>query len=467
MKRSHTYLALLLFGAVLLNALPFHRDEDPDPDDTKMVKAIFDYVLVKGESYQLLDHLCNQIGPRLSGSDGAARAVEWGKKVMEEDGFDRVYLQEVMVPHWERGGQEIAKIMLKGGGEDPLNVLAIGGSVATDPDGLTAEVVEVQSLDEVAELGEEKIKGKIVFYNRAFDQRNINTGASYGGAVDQRVAGPSQAAKYGALGVVIRSVSSSFDDEPHTGTLRYKDDVARIPAAALGVQSAMRLTAALHKNRSLKLYLNMSCRWLPDVKSYNVVGELTGSEHPDEIILVGGHLDSWDVAQGAHDDGAGSVQSIGVLRTLQQLNYKPKHTIRAVLFMNEENGSRGGKKYAELAGKNNEKHIIAIETDAGGFVPRGFGVTASDATLAKMRSWLPHFDINTISYINKGGGGADIRPLNAMYGVPTVGLRTDSQRYFYIHHSRLDVFSAVYRRELELGTGALAALIYLVDKNGL
>jgi len=465
MIRSLAY-ALLMLGAMFVHAAPIQDDGAPDPGDVKMIKAIFDHVLVQGESYQMLDHLCNKIGPRLSGSEGAARAVEWAQQVMHDAGFDRVTLQEVMVPHWERGGKEVATI-LGDGGEDPLTVLAIGGSVGTDPDGLTAEVVEVQSLDEVAELGEDRIGGKIVFYNRAFDQRNINTGASYGGAVDQRVGGPSQAAKYGAVGVVIRSVSSSFDDAPHTGTLRYKEGVPRIPAAALGVQSALRLTAALEKNPSLKLYLNMSCRWLPDVKSYNVVGELSGSDHPDEIILVGGHLDSWDVAQGAHDDGAGSVQSIGVLRTLQALNYKPKHTIRAVLFMNEENGTRGGQKYAKLAGENKEKHIIAIETDSGGFVPRGFSVTAPESTLAKMRSWLPYFDKNTISYISKGGGGADIRPLNAMYGVPTVGLRTDSQRYFDIHHSRRDVFSAVDRRELELGTGSLTALIYLIDRNGL
>ncbi len=468
MRRSLALSALALVSIISITFLTAGSDQDLDPDDAKMVRSIFEEVLVNGETYPLLDHLANKIGPRLSGSEGAARAILWTRQVMEEYGFDRVFLQEVMVPHWERGEKEVCKIVASTGGDDlDLSVLALGGSVATPADGLTAEVIAVESLDEVAELGREKIAGKIVFYNRPFDQRSVNTGAAYGGAVDQRLRGASRAAEYGAVGVVIRSVTSSFDDTPHTGTLVYQEGIAKIPAAALGVVSANKLAERLQADASARLHLHMTCRWLPDAKSYNVVGEFTGSEYPEQFILVGGHLDSWDVGQGAHDDGAGSMQSIAALRTLQKLNYKPRHTLRTVLFMNEENGTGGGRKYAELAERNQENHVIAIESDAGGFVPRGFGVTAGETIIAKMRSWLPHFDRDTISYISKGGGGVDIRPLNSSLGVPIVGLITDSQRAFHVHHSVNDVFTAVDRRELELGTGALAALIYLVDKNGL
>lgn len=453
---------------ILLPALLLARDKsDLNSRDAEMVKAIFDEVLVSGETYHLLDHLCNRIGTRLSGSEGAAKAVQWSKGVMEDFGFDRVFLQEVMVPHWKRGDVAVATVNVpEPDAPAQLSVIAIGGSVATPPEGLSAPVVEVQSLDEVAELGEERIRGKIVFYNRAFEQRNIATFASYGGAVEQRVRGASQAAKYGAVAVVIRSVTSAFDDVPHTGTLVYADDTPRIPAAALGYQSADRLTAVLHQNPDARLFLHLNCKWLPEVKSYNVVGEITGAEHPEQIILVGGHLDSWDVGQGAHDDGAGSMHAVTAVRTLQKVGYRPRHTLRVVLFMNEENGLRGGRMYAQLAVKNEEHHLVAIESDAGGFTPRGFRVSAPDSVIEKMRSYLPYFDINTITYVQKGGSGADIGPLHKVLGTPAVGFVPDSQRYFDVHHSSHDTFSAVNRRELELGTGCIATLVYFIDKYG-
>ena len=463
-----TFYLSLLFFLVVCQLLGASDKEKQNSDDAKMVDAIFDNVLTRGDTYKLLDNLCNQIGTRLSGSAGAAKAVAWSKQVMEGYDFDRVFLQDVMVPHWVRGSEAVAVAKNVPGSENVnLSVIAIGGSVATPANGLTAEVIEVQSLDDVARLGENKVKGRIVFYNRPFEQRNIRTFESYSGAVDQRVRGASQAAKFGAVAIVIRSVTSAFDDVPHTGTLVYADSIARIPAAALGVQSADKLTRILHHQGKVDLFLKMDCKWLPDAPSYNVVGELRGNEFPDEIIVVGGHLDSWDVGQGAHDDGAGSMQSISALRTLQNLGYHPKHTIRAVLFMNEENGLRGGKKYAELAVKNDEKYIAAMESDAGGFTPRGFGVTAPDSIVAKIQSWQPYFDKNIISYIKQGGGGADVGPLHRAFGTPVIGFIPDSQRYFDVHHSENDRFSAVNRRELELGTGAIAALIYFIDKYGL
>lgn len=436
----------------------------PDPIDVRMVEDIFKDCLENGETYSMLEHLCLKIGPRLSGSAEAESALNWTADMMNQFGYDSVYMQDVMVPNWKRGEAEVCRIV---GERNDLAVLAIGGSVATPVGGITSEVIEVQSLDEVDELGE-KVKGKIVFYNRAFDQRNISTGAGYGGAVDQRVHGASRAAKYGAVAIIIRSISSGFDDVPHTGTLTYADDVARIPAAALGVISADRLTKALAEEHSVELLLDMSCEWKEDALSHNVIGEIRGSEYPDKVIVVGGHMDSWDVGHGAHDDGSGCMQSINVIQTLKRMGIKPRHTIRAVMFINEENGTAGGKKYAELAKANDtETHLLAIETDAGGFVPRGFGLSGSPEQLQKWRSWLPLFNQNVISYINNGGGGVDIRPLNKETGTPIAGLITDTQRMFDLHHSANDTFDKVNRRELELGTASLTALIYLVDKYGM
>ena len=434
-------------------------------EDVKVIKGIYDESLTSRDTYKLLDHLCNKIGHRLSGSIGASKAVEWTEMIMNSYSFDKIYKQDLFVPNWKRGDKEEVKII--GQKDEELNVLALGMSVSTPKKGISAKVVEVQGIEDIEILGRDKIKGKIVFFNRPTDQRLISTGSAYGGAVDQRTAGPTEAAKYGAVAVVIRSIGTAFDDVPHTGVTRYVEGIKKIPAAALGVKSADKLTLALKNNPNVKLFIKMNCETLEDAPSHNVVGELIGNEFPNEIITIGGHLDSWDVGQGAHDDGAGCMQSIQVLRLFQKLGIKPKRTIRAVMFMNEENGTRGGLKYAELAKKNNENHLIALESDAGAFTPRGFGVTAETSTIKKFRSWLPYFDRNTISYFKKGGGGVDINPLNRLLGTPTIGFIPDSQRMFDIHHSDNDSFDSVHPRELELGTASIASLIYLIDKYGL
>ena len=436
-----------------------------DKEDVKVIKGIYDESLTSRDTYKLLDHLCNKIGHRLSGSIGASKAVEWTEMIMNSYSFDKIYKQDLFVPNWKRGDKEEVRII--GHKDEKLNVLALGMSVSTPKKGISAKVVEVQGIEDIEVLGRDKIKGKIVFFNRPTDQRLISTGSAYGGAVDQRTAGPAEAAKYGAVAVVIRSIGTAFDDVPHTGVTRYVEGIKKIPAAALGVKSADKLTLALKNNPNVKLFIKMNCETLEDAPSHNVVGELIGNEFPNEIITIGGHLDSWDVGQGAHDDGAGCMQSIQVLRLFQKLGIKPKRTIRAVMFMNEENGTRGGLKYAELAKKNNENHLIALESDAGAFTPRGFGVTAEASTIKKFRSWLPYFDRNTISYFKKGGGGVDINPLNRLLGTPTIGFIPDSQRMFDIHHSDNDSFDSVHPRELELGTASIASLIYLIDKYGL
>lgn len=435
-------------------------------DDNVFIESIFQTCLTEDITYSNLGQLCEKYPGRLTGSTGAAGAVQWTKKLLENYRFDRVYLQEFMGPHWERGEKEQAYFITSGKRID-LSVLALGRSLATPASGITAKVVAVNSMDEVDTLGRENIAGKIVFYNEPFAQKHIHTFSGYSESVIKRSKGPSHAARFGAVAVVVRSVGSATDDYPHTGSLSYAEDAPKIPAAALGYQSANRLIEALKKNPDITLTLKVNSKTFPDEPSHNVIGEVKGSEKPDQIILVGGHLDAWDTGQGAHDDGAGVMQSIGALRVLKKLDYKPKHTLRVVLFMNEENGLKGGKKYADEAVRLKENHLLAIESDAGGFVPRGFTFKGPDSILVKLQSFLPFFPQYTIESILNGGGGADIGPLNKADNTPLLGFAPDSQRYFDFHHSAADVFSAVNRRELELGTASLAAMIYLVDQFGL
>ena len=438
-----------------------------DQETSDVITTFYGDALEFKESYELLRGLSKDVGQRLSGSEGAKKAVLWSKEVMENYGFDTVYLQEVMVPHWERGELEEA-YFYNGKKKINLSILGAGGTVSTPKEGITAEVVEVSSLDEVDELGRENVEGKIVFYNKAFNQRYINQGASYGQTGFQRRSGAVKAAEHGALASVFRSLSSStYEDFPHTGGMSYREGLDSIPHGGLGVLSSEKLSQALKENPRLNLTVKLSGKWFPDALSHNVVGELRGSKSPEKIITVGGHLDSWDVGEGAHDDGAGCVHSIGALRLFQKQNIKPNNTIRAVMFMNEENGLRGGQKYADVAVMDNEQHIAAIESDASGYVPRGFGFSGSDEQHKKIQDWLKYFDKNTISYFSKGGGGADIGPLHRQTGTPMFGLSIDGQKYFEMHHTAKDVFELVNARELELGTASMASLVYLIDKYGL
>ena len=440
--------------------------EPYDQETADVITQFYGDALGERESYNLLRDLSKDIGQRLSGSEGAAKAVLWSKEIMEGYGFDSVFLQEVMVPHWERGTYEEC-FYYEDNKKINLSILGAGGTVSTPFEGVTAEVVEVKSLEEVDVLGREGVEGKIVFYNKAFNQRYINIGTSYGETGFQRRLGAIKAAEYGAVASVFRSLSSSNDDYPHTGSMSYKEGVDSIAHGGLGVLSSVKLSEKIKADPKTKLTVRLSGKWFPDALSHNVIGEIKGSENPDNIILVGGHLDSWDVSEGAHDDGAGCVHSIGALRLFQKQGIKPKNTLRAVMFMNEENGLRGGTQYAENAIKNNEKHIVAIESDASAYIPRGFGFSGSDEQLEKIQDWLKYFDKNTISYFSKGGGGADIGPLHRRTGTPMFGLSIDGQKYFEIHHTAKDVFEAVHPREMELGTASMASLVYLIDKYGL
>lgn len=458
----------LIFTTLIFSLLSCKENTIPfDQETSNIINDFYGDALEHRESYELLRGLSKDVGQRLSGSEGAKNAVIWSKETMENYGFDTVYLQEVMVPHWERGEVEECFFYLNSE-KITLSILGAGGTVATPKEGVTAEVIEVASLDEVDELGRENIEGKIVFYNKAFNQRYINIGASYGQTGFQRRSGAVKAAEYGAVASVFRSLSSStYEDFPHTGGMTYKEGVDSIAHGGLGVLSSQRLSKAIKDNPKLKLTLKLSGKWFPDALSHNVVGELRGIKNPEKIITVGGHLDSWDVGEGAHDDGAGCVHSIGALRLFQKQNIKPNNTLRAVMFMNEENGLRGGQKYAEVAIKDGEQHIAAIESDASGYVPRGFGFSGSDEQHKKIQDWLMYFDKNTISYFSKGGGGADIGPLHRQTGTPMFGLSIDGQKYFEMHHTAKDVFELVNARELELGTASIASLVYLIDQYGL
>ena len=409
-------------------------------------------------AYQMLASLTSQVGPRLSGSEGGAKAVTWTEAKMREIGLKNVRQIPCMVPRWVRGSTEAASIV--GGGK--LSICALGGSVGTPGGGLEAEVIEVQSLREAEELGP-KGRGKIVFFNRPFDASLPSTFAQYGGAVDQRISGASAAAKSGALAVLVRSMTTSSDDEPHTGAVNYADRVQAIPAAALGIQSANRLSRALSRG-VVKVQLALSCYTLPDVASASVAGEIPGSQSPGEVIVLGGHLDSWDLGTGAHDDGAGIAQALEAARLILSSGLKPKRTIRIVAFHNEENGLRGGTSYAEMASGAKETHIAACESDSGGFMPRAFSV--SKPKLDRVRAWESLLRPFGIERFQEGGGGADIAPLGPQ-GTTLFALQPDVQRYFDCHHSRKDTIDKVNPRELEFGAAAMAALAWLISEEGL
>lgn len=430
--------------------------------DSTHIKGLFDTALMQGKSYEWLKDLTGTIGGRLSGSPEAAKAVVWGEKLMKEVGLDSVWLQPVMVPHWVRGEKEVASYKV-GKIKKNVPICALGFSVATPEKGITAEVVEVQSLKEAENLGE-KLRGKIVFFNRPFDNTLINTFKAYGGCVGQRVKGAAICGKFGAKAVIVRSMTNGVDDYPHTGTMSYGNLPKKeyIPAAAISSRAANILSADLKKNPNLQFYFKQSCETLPDAPSFNVVGQITGSETPKNIMVVGGHLDSWDLGDGAHDDGTGIVQSLEVAYLYKKNNIKPKNTLRVVFFMNEENGTRGAKKYAELAKLNNEKHIGGLESDAGGHTPRGFSIDANDKNTATLQSWKKLLAPYGLHDLDKGGSGADISPLKGDE-VTLVGYRPDSQRYFDYHHTSTDTFDKVNKRELALGSASMASILYLMD----
>jgi len=432
------------------------------------IKDIYEETLGNGACHEWLQFLSDSIGGRLAGSDNALRAVDYTYKLLDSmEGMDTVYRQECRVPRWERGDEELVRIHY-GGDSMRLNALALGNSLGTGPQGVSGKIIEVMGLDTLEKLGRKGIEGNIVFFNRPMDDLRINTGYAYGEAVDQRVHGASRASEYGAKAVLVRSMTTRRDDLPHTGVQIYKADIDSIPALAISTNDADRLHDLLEKD-SVRAYIRNHARLLPDTISYNVVAEIRGSVYPDEILLVGGHLDSWDVGGGAHDDGSGCVHSIQVMATLLNLGYRPQRTLRCVMFMNEENGLGGGKKYAEVSNRKGEFHLAAIESDSGGFTPRGFACSAEPEVFPKYLANLQSFDefLDPYDlYLKPGGGGADISPLKSQGGL-LIGFKPDGQRYFDFHHTTADVYANVNERELKLGAAAITSLVYLIDQFGL
>tara|TARA_A100001011_G_scaffold33384_1_gene32004 strand:+ start:1057 stop:2436 length:1380 start_codon:yes stop_codon:yes gene_type:complete len=448
----------------LVVTLSFTLSSQDLNDHKVFIDKVYNEALSNGQSYEWLDYLSNDIGGRLSGSINYDRSVKWGKDELNLIGIDSVWLQPVMIPKWVRGAPEYAHIESSPGNTISVPIAALGGSISTPSIGISANVIEVKSFDELNNIGKDSISGKIIFFNRKMDPTLINTFQSYGGSVNQRTQGAAKAARLGAIGVIVRSMTTTLDDYPHTGSMYY-DGLKlneRIPAAAISTNGAELLSSMLSLNPNIKFFFRQNSKNFPDVLSYNVIGQIDGSERSDEIIVVGGHLDSWDLGDGSHDDGAGIVQSMEVLRILKSLNYKPKRTIRVVLFANEENGLRGGNKYAELAKKNNESHFFALESDAGGFTPRGFSFDTSESEFNALKEFKDLFKEYGADNFIIGGSGADIGPLKDDK-IILAGLRPDPQRYFDYHHAASDTFDKINKRELELGAAAMTALVYLLD----
>ncbi|MDX1365141.1 MAG: M20/M25/M40 family metallo-hydrolase [Arenibacter latericius] len=451
--------------AVLLITIPINAQQ---LNDEKQIGDIYKEALSNGKSYVWLNYLSNQIGARLSGSLQAEKAVGYTKSIMDSLGLDKVWLQAVKVPKWVRGIPEFAYLESGAGFTNNVPIRALGGSVATPMGGIKANVIEVQGIEELEALGKAKIEGKIVFFNKPMDPTIINTFKAYAKVANQRYSGAAEASKYGAVGVIVRSLNLRLDDFPHTGAMSYGNVPLekRIPAAAISTNGAELLSASLKLNPNIKFFFRQNSKNLPDVDSYNVIGEIRGSTYPDEVIVVGAHLDSWDLGDGSHDNGAGVVQSMEVLRLLNETGYKPKRTIRVVLFMNEENGLRGATTYASEVAKKGENHIFALESDSGGFSPRGFSFDTDQSNLEQVLGWKKLFEPYMVHLFEKGFSGADINPLKKD-NIVLAGLRPDSQRYFDHHHSENDTFEHINKRELELGAAAMASLVYLFDTYGI
>ncbi|MFT5284614.1 MAG: carboxypeptidase Q [Planctomycetota bacterium] len=458
-------MSTIFATALLALPLPVFQSEQAIAPEVEAyrstVSAILSEALVNGQTYKKLESLIEVAPHRLSGSPGAAAAVEWARQAMLADGLENVRLEPCMVTHWERGKTERLRVVgppeLAG---VELPILALGGSIATAEHGLIAEVIEVQNFEELRALGD-KAKGKIVFFNRPMDATLLSTFPAYGGAVGQRVNGAVEAAKVGGVAAIVRSMTTRLDDFPHTGGMRYAEGVTKVPTAAVSTRGAELISDLLEKGETVRLHLELDCKSFPNAPSFNVVGELVGHESPEEVVVLGGHLDCWDVGQGAHDDGGPCCQTVEAVRILKKLNLRSRRTLRVVLFMNEENGLGGANAYYDAYKDQMQNHVFAIESDSGAFTPRGFRSDAGPKAMAVLRDIVTLFEGTGGERMYVGGGGADVSPMKKS-GVITASYLPDSQRYFDLHHSARDTIAEVSPRELELGAGLITALVYVI-----
>jgi len=449
-------LLSLIYSAALTTCLQAQNA------DSTFIRRIFDEALSNGKCYEDLRSLCKDVGARLAGSAQADMAVYWGFQKLQSYNFDSVYLQPIIVPHWDRGNRESAWIKFEDGSLHKIPITALGGSIGTHGI-IEAEIAYFNTLEDLKKATRAEVEGKIVFINQPMNEKEIITFRAYGGCYAIRNSGAVEGSRKGALAVVIRSINLSHDDHPHTGGMTYEDDVKKIPSAAISTNDS-EFIKANYKKQKMRLLLDMNCEMREPKPSHNVIAEIRGSKFPNKIITVGGHLDSWDIGEGAHDDGAGIVHSIEALRLLKTLGYRPKHTLRVVLFMNEENGNMGGTTYASWVKERGENHIVAIESDRGGFSPRGFDLDGNNQQLKFLKGFATLFEPYELYRFEKGFGGVDIMPLKEQFpGIALFGFVPDSQRYFDFHHAETDVFEAVNKRELELGAASIAALMFLID----
>jgi len=400
-------------------------------------------------AYNRLGYMCDTFGPRLSGSKNLENAINWILKEMNSDGLENVRGEKVAVPTWIRG-KESATLLSPFKKE--LSMLGLGGSIATPRGGLKAEVIVVNDWDELESRSNE-VPGKIVLFNAPF--------TSYGETVAYRYSGASAAAKHGAVASLIRSIGPWSMNTPHTGVMAYNDDVQKIPNAALTMEDAMMLSRIHDRGNKIIVKLDMNARMVADRWSHNVLGEIKGSVYPDEVVVVGGHIDSWDVGQGAHDDGGACIASWEVLRLIKELGLKPKRTIRCVMWTNEENGGQGNKGYRDMHMDEMDKHVLAIESDGGVFSPKGFGFSGNDSArkiVEEIHALMKPIGANTIS---EGGRAADVAPLNDE-GVPVMSLKVDGSKYFWYHHTNADTFDKVDFNEFNRCVAAIAIMAYVV-----
>lgn len=439
--------------AVLLSCLAVASPLAAQGPVTAHYRAVADRIigaaLADSAAYARLGVLVDTFGNRLSGSDNLEHAIDWIIAEMGKDGLANVRGEPAMVPVWVRGAESAELVAPR---PMPLPMLGLGGSVATPPDGITAEVLVVSSFADLEAHGDEA-RGKIVLFDVPF--------TNYGETVQYRVNGAVAAARHGAVASLIRSVTPNSQRTPHTGVMLYVDSVTKIPHAALTVEDAMMLHRMQDRGERIVVRLRMSARTLPDRESRNVMGELVGSERPDEVVVMGGHIDSWDVGQGAMDDGGGVVAAWEALRVLQRLGLRPRRTIRVVGWTNEENGSRGGIAYRDAHRDALDRHVLAIESDAGVFAPHGFGFTGSDSALAIVQQVGALLEGIGAGRITRGGGGSDIGPI-MREGVPGMGLDVDETRYFWYHHTDADMLDKLDPREMALCVASLAVMAYVV-----
>lgn len=457
--RSRAVTSFLLSLAAVCGSHAHAQVAPPARTADETARALIAEALERGRAFVHLQSLLAAAPSRLAGSGGAQSAVLWAEATMKSIGLANVRQEPCDVPQWIRGSIATLRVAAPDDAQlTKLPIVALGGSVATDAAGLSAEVVEVKSFDELRALGN-AARGKFVFFNRPMDPRKLDPFEAYGGAVDQRSRGAIEAAKAGGVGAIVRSMTLRLDDFPHTGAMRYEDGVAQVPSVAISTAGAERLSTLLKRTPKTRLSLTLDCRTEADVPSANVVGEIVGSKKPEEIVLLGAHLDAWDIGVGAHDDGAGCAHVLEAARLMLAIGAQPERTVRICLFMNEENGLRGALAYAKTHADEVERHVLALESDRGGFAPRGIGTNATGATFERLRSFLDAAAGSGADRLFEGGGGADLSPLERQ-GVLCCEFLPDAQRYFDYHHCGRDTLDAVHPRELELGAGVIAAFAW-------